>query len=264
MQTEQINQEVLVILLKRIIDLLDKQDEPDESLKADEVRAALRNELAGVIKAVKSIPEVDNSLLLKEIKSLKEAINSIEINPSINVAGAEVTIPEIKLPQINIPEFNIPTPQVNYTPPDIHIDAPIVNVPAPIVNVPEIEIDDIIKELRVGLEKLRTNNKSRPLAVRLSDGADWIKELKKQGSQITQFLSDVSYIKDSTGKTISPATSEGQTFGKIVPYAFDYVELSPASLPTTLTFKQGGSSGTTVSTVNLVYSNGNVSTITRV
>lgn len=262
MQTEQINQEVLVILLKRIIELLDRRDEPSESLRADEVRAALRNELAGVIKAVKSIPEVDNSLLLKEIKSLKEAINAIEINPNINVAGADVTIPEIKLPQINIPEFNIPTPQVNYTPPDIRIDAPIVNVPAPIVNVPEIEIDNVIKELRIGLDKLRTNNKSRPLAVRLTDGSDWIKELKKQNSQITQFLSDVSYIKDSSGKTVNPATAEGQAF-MLVPKQYDYISLSPADLPTTVVYKTGGSSGTTVATLTITYSGTDISSVTR-
>lgn len=206
--TEEINHTVLVTLLRQIRDYLSVKDEPVEGIKADAIRAALHNELLGVIKAVKAIPEVDNSDLLKEIKSLKDAINAIEVKPTINVAGAEVTIPEIKVPDVIVPDFNIPTPQVNYQPPDIRIDAPIVNVPASIVNVPPVDLDGVITELHTSLEKLRTNNKSRPLAVRLSDGAEWVKELKKQGGQITQFMSDVSYSKNAAGITINPATEE--------------------------------------------------------
>lgn len=230
MHTDQeINHQVLVILLKRIIELLDRKEEPEDNIKADEIRAALRNELAGVIKAVKSIPEVDNKDLLKELKSLREAINAIEFNPNINVAGAEVTIPEIKVPNVVVPDFNIPTPQVNYTPPDIHIDAPIVNVPAPIVNVPEVNLDAIISELHTSLEKLRTNNKSRPLAVRLTDGAEWIKELKKQTAQTTQYMSDVSYSKNAAGLTINPATEEtlSQILGK---YAIQLDDVSTTNV----------------------------------
>lgn len=203
-----INHEVTVILLKKIIELLDKEDEPEESIKADEIRAALRNELAGVIKAVKSIPETDNSGILKELRSLKDAVNAIEVKPTVNVAGAEVTIPEIKLPDINIPEFNIPTPQVNYTPPEIRIQAPIVNVPAPIVNTPNIDIESIIRSLEVNLNKLRTNGETRPLAVRMTDGQKWIKELKHLNHQTTQFMSDVSYIRDTHGIRINPAREE--------------------------------------------------------
>lgn len=208
---------------------MDRKEEPEDNIKADEIRAALRNELAGVIKAVKSIPEVDNKDLLKELKSLREAINAIEFNPNINVAGAEVTIPEIKVPNVVVPDFNIPTPQVNYTPPDIHIDAPIVNVPAPIVNVPEVNLDAIISELHTSLEKLRTNNKSRPLAVRLTDGAEWIKELKKQTAQTTQYMSDVSYSKNAAGLTINPATEEtlSQILGK---YAIQLDDVSTTNV----------------------------------
>jgi hypothetical protein len=49
--------------------------------------------------------------------------------------------------------------------------------------------------------------------------------------------------------------------------AHDYVAFSPAAAPTdgsqTVTFKQGGSSGTTVATLTLVYSGSNLASVTR-
>ena len=49
--------------------------------------------------------------------------------------------------------------------------------------------------------------------------------------------------------------------------AHDYVALSPAAAPTdgsqTVTYKQGGSGGTTVATLTLVYSGGDLASVTR-
>lgn len=177
----QINHSVMVILLQKIIELLDKEEQQPETLKADEVRAALRNELAAVVKAVKGIPKDDNTDIIKELNNLKKSFESIDFKPTINVAAADVTVPKIELPEIKIPEFpefNIPTPQVNYTAPDIHVSAPTVNLPPPIVNVEATDLSAIIRSLEINLNKLRTNDVSRPLAVRLSDGQSWLKEIR--------------------------------------------------------------------------------------
>jgi hypothetical protein len=49
--------------------------------------------------------------------------------------------------------------------------------------------------------------------------------------------------------------------------AHDYVDISPATAPITgtqtITYKQGGSGGTTVATVTLVYSSGDLASVTR-
>lgn len=212
--TEQINQEVLVILLKKIIELLDEKEPASESVSVDNldvVSASLRNELAKVVKAVKD-SQPDNTDVLKELKKLTAAISAIEVNPTINVNAADVTIPEIKLPSISIPDINVPTPQVNYTAPDIHIPAPVVNLPAPIVNVETIDISAIIQAIESNLNKIRTNSVGRPLAVRLSDGQNWVKQLEqlnKQTAQTVQYMSDVSYIRNAAGTRINPATDEG-------------------------------------------------------
>lgn len=212
-----VNQEVNIILLKRIIELLDTKEPPVESISVDNldvISAALRNELSKVVKSITAIP--DNKEILKELKSLQLAIKAIEVKPNVNVAAAQVTIPEIKLPTITIPDINVPQSNITVTVPDviipnIHIPQPIVNVQAPIVHVPPVDLEAIIQELHIGLEKLRTNNKSRPLAVRLTDGGDWIKELRTLNDTArnnTQFLSDVSYIKNHSGERINPSTEE--------------------------------------------------------
>lgn len=211
--TEQINQEVLVILLKKIIELLDDKEPASESVSVDNldvVSASLRNELAKVVKAVKD-SQPDNTDVLKELKKLTAAISAIEVSPTINVNAADVTIPEIKLPSISIPDINVPTPQVNYTAPDIHIPAPVVNLPAPIVNVEPADLTSIIQALEVNLNKIRTNSETRPLAVRMSDGQKWVKQLEqlnKQTAQTVQYMSDMSYIRNAGGSKINPATDE--------------------------------------------------------
>lgn len=49
----------------------------------------------------------------------------------------------------------------------------------------------------------------------------------------------------------------------LVPVEYDYISLSPADQPTTITYKLGGSGGTTVATLTLTYSGSDVSTVTR-
>lgn len=49
----------------------------------------------------------------------------------------------------------------------------------------------------------------------------------------------------------------------LVPPLYDYIELSPANQPTSIVFKQGGSGGTTVSTLTITYSGSDIETVTR-
>lgn len=266
---EQVNSEVTVILLKKIIELLGVKDEPANSIgidNLDEVKAHLRNELAPVIKSIKSIP--DNSDIVKALKTLSDKFETIEFNPTINVAAADVSIPEIKVPEINVPSITVPTPQVTVNAPEVLIPAPIVNIPAPIVNVEAINLDSIIKELERNLRPLRINNVSHPLAVRLSDGGTWIKELikvqKETSKAVAAFAGGNDQIRllDSNRSFVNPASAEGQSY-MLVPKIYDYISLSPASLPTTVVYKTGGASGTTVATLTIVYSGTDISTVTR-
>ena len=204
----EVNHAVTVILLQKIIELLDKEESEPETLKADEVRAALRNELAAVVKSIKSIP--DNKDVIKQLKTLTDAINKIDFKPVINVAGSEVkipdiNIPEISLPTITIPPFDIPTPQVNYTAPDITVAAPIVNVEAPIVNVPEVNLDEVIGELDRSLSRLRNNTISNPIHVRINDISkilDRLDGVKKATNEVMLGFPGAIRIQNATGGTV--------------------------------------------------------------
>lgn len=106
----------------------------------------------------------------------------------------------------------------------INIEVPIVNVPAPIinipeaketvVNVPELDLYPLLEEIEKGLKKLRTNNKSNPLAVRLTDGTDWIKEIvkiqKETSKAIAAFAGGSNQIRlvNSNMTPVNPATSD--------------------------------------------------------
>lgn len=238
MHTDQeINHEVLVILLKRIIELLDRKEEPIEEVSIDnldEVKAALQNisskqtrSLVNVLEKVSDGSEKQKevtSQILKEIKtSFADRFSSVYVKKPLDRVEIlnldEVPIAE-SVEVSNLSElaeyFNKlandikDSLNVNVEAPTVNVPSPIVNVPAPIVNTSQVSIDisPILDELDRQLNKIRTNSVSRPLAVRLTDGQEWIKELKKQTAQTTQYLSDVSYSKNATGQTINPATEE--------------------------------------------------------
>lgn len=270
-QEKDINHQVLVILLQKIIELLATKDEPIESLdinNLDEIKAHLRNELSPLIKSIKE--SSDRSEVLKALKKLSEDINKIEFNPKINVSSPEVNIPEIKIPNINIPEVNVPTPQVTVNVPDVivpefNIPTPIVNVQSPIVNVPEVNLDEVIDELNIGLKKLRQNNMSNPVFVRMTDINKILEKLDgvtKASKEVMLGFPGSIRIQNATGGTVDFNTTGGNIF-QLVPKVYDYISLTPPSLPTSIIFKTGGSGGATVATLTIVYSGSDISTITR-
>lgn len=147
-----------------------------------------------VIKRPRDIVQVDN---LHEI----EIPDSVSVNNLSEVCGyLEELIQKISALKLDV---TLPAPQVTVNPTP-------VTIPETIVNAPAVNLEPIISALEKGLKPLKINDKSHPLAVRMTDGGEWIKEFKKQAAQTTQFMSDVSYIRDASGQRINPATAEGQ------------------------------------------------------
>ena len=62
---------------------------------------------------------------------------------------------------------------------------------------------------------------------------------------------------DSNGNLVTA------NLGNLVPYDFDYISLTPPDKPTTIVYKSGGVSGTTVATLTLTYTGDDIATITR-
>ncbi len=170
----------------------------------DEVHAALHNELAKATKPITDIlnklklstdeqtkflqdvqtkadNEVDDTVqtvVVKRIKDKVEVTNLSDIVMPTEVSVNNLTelasyleelinkVSELKL------SVTLPAPQVNVNPTPVHI-------PETVLNVPPVNLEPIISELNNSLKKLRTNDKSHPLAVRITDGADWVKQLVK-------------------------------------------------------------------------------------
>lgn len=61
-------------------------------------------------------------------------------------------------------KITVESPQVTVNPPEVN-----VNVPQSNIDAPEINLDQLIDSVEEGLQKLRQNNKSNPLFVRMMD-----------------------------------------------------------------------------------------------
>lgn len=258
---EEINHEVLVLLLRKIIELLDTKEEPLESVSVDnldEVGASLQNNISKQTKnLVTALAEVKQESG-KQTKVVNKILDEIKTNLTDNFTSTYIKKPIDQVEILNLDEIrpldNITVTNlsdlaeyfeklsseirdslnINVAAPNINVPAPIVNIPAPIVNTPEIDLSPILDELDRQLNKIRTNSVTRPLAVRISDGQEWIKELRKQTAQTTQYMSDVSYIKNAAGIRINPATADAPSTllnGKVtVTTAGTEVQISASSV----------------------------------
>lgn len=236
----EINHQVTVILLKKIIELLGVKEEPLESVSIDnldEVQAALQNntnrQTKALTEALGGIKQTSNKQIEVESAILEEIKKSL----TSNFVSVYVKKPREQVEILNLDEIPKEQKVTNLSELEpyfeklandligalkVDIEAPIVNVPAPIVNIPETvvnvppaiittDLSYLIRALEINLNKLRTNSETRPLAVRMSDGQTWVKQLEdlnKNAAQQVQFLSDVSYIKNASGSRINPATDE--------------------------------------------------------
>ena len=137
-----------------------------------EVKLHLRTELSTAVKKITdalhilTIPEkkVDEKLLntlTDAVKEVKDSLNKINFTPTVNVEPP--VIPEIKLPQINVP-----TPQVT-------------------VN-PDLDID--FSELKEYLKPLQyiTNDASKPISVRSSDGKSFVRAIEKANDKMIKVM----------------------------------------------------------------------------
>ena len=100
---------------------------------------------------------------------------------------------------------------INIEAPKVIVEPAQVNIPENIINIPEFNLKPIVSEIKKSLEKIRLNNKNRPLAVRLSDGQEFINQLEKvvegQKEVFASFPGSLK-IKGKTGGVINPATDD--------------------------------------------------------
>lgn len=132
--------------------------------------------------------------------------------------------------------INLPAPQVN-------IEAPIVNVPESSVNIPEVDFEPVLNELRDGFKKIKTNNKSNPVFVRMTDldkMLDKLEEIREASRNVMLGFPGLIGLRDVSGGIADPSTfgsnvsSIASTLGdgsKNVTTAGTRVQLSSTSIP---------------------------------
>jgi hypothetical protein len=266
-------QDTLWVISQQLKDLVpEKQNGSVEVSNLDEVQAGFHNELLKVVKQLVTLTAEVKNLKQKslEVSNLKD----IPIQKEVSVSNLK----EIKIPETvtvsNLDEIkqaiaslaseirSIPEPIVSVPPQE----APIISVNPTPVNVVErtVDLEPLMRQLDLNLNKLRTNDAQRPLAVRLSDGQGWIKQVTegvKQGmSQVFTSFPGIMGLRAAGGTPIDPATSSDVTGGKLVPQNFDTIELSPADQPTSVVYKLNG---VTVATLTITYSGTDISSVVR-
>jgi hypothetical protein len=238
----------------------------------DEVRAGFHNELREVVSQLKNLTSTIGKLKTDTVKvsNLKDApvqkevsisnLKDLRLPETVSVsnlgdlkASIEALANEIKSIQFN------PIVKVQRAAQKITVQ------PTPVtINERSLDLEPVVRAIDLNLNKLRTNDVHRPLAVRLTDGQNWVKQIAegiKQGtSQVFTSFPGLMGIRGKTGAPIDPATSDDVSGGKLVPQNFDEIGMDVPSKPTIITYKLKGA---TIATLTLSYSGNDISGVVR-
>ena len=238
----------------------------------DEIKLHLRQELERSLKHV--------VILLKDISRRGSDIKITNLSDIVIPEQKDIVIPdfpkETRLSKETLDEMHkffmrlgdVIKKSLKVTIPEsvINVAAPII--PAPIINVQPTDIDGLIRSL-APLERF-FNDEAEPLVVRFKDNTDFLEQLKEvlkeSNRQVAAFSGGPSVVglKDSNGQALNPASEEtSKAIAGLVTTPFDYISIDPPSQPTTIIYKRGGASGTTVATLTIAYSGSNISTVTK-
>lgn len=223
--------------------VINKMDEGTVITNLDEVTTAFHNELkqntSRLLMALKDLKLSNEEQSQISMAVQKDALGTLQdefqtIRVKKNRDRVEVTnLHEMGYPSElrmnNIEDFKpffeslekkIETAlKINIEAPQVNVEAPQVNVESPTLNVPEIEFQPVIQEIKSGLTKIRNNNKSNPIFVRLTDLEAIINKLedlrKGQMTALSGFPNQM-YIKGPDGSIISPHADIGNVLKTFV------------------------------------------------
>ena len=198
------------------------------------IKINARKAVSELLKNIKDGEEVDPSSLSSQLEGMDEAtrveamkILNSSIQPvitkqehkKVEVLNFPEPIGEVSVK--NLSDLDSKLKAIEDAVKAIRIEAPIINLPAPEVNVPEtvlnipaVDFTPLLNSLEKSLKLLRTNSKSNPLAVRLTDGADWIRKLievqKETNKAVAAFAggNDRMLLLDSNRNPVNPATAD--------------------------------------------------------
>lgn len=264
-KTEQLD---LSPLLKALYDVRDsvnsiKIPEERDSIgisNLDEIHLSIKREFDQFLKKLKGVLEANkvkfpDSIEVSNFPKVESFPSEISVKNLNELAGL-LTELHSTLKAINFsPSISVEPPQVTVNP--AIQEAPVVNVSPPDVI---LNIEGILKALDP--LKYISDRPNKPIAVRMSDGQKFMKviqELKQSTDALGVVYAGSSGISQDEMRTVSRESS-----GITIPL-YDYVSRTlTAATQETYTFKSGGSSGTTVATVVVDYTDNTLSTFSAV
>lgn len=248
--------------LERVVRAIDRKEvtEEVEVTNLDQVKLYLRQELAAVIKAVNAIdiPKPATTVEVSNFPKSEKAPDSIKVT-NLSELGTLLTDLIQSVNSLNVnPIVNVPAPIVNVPPQE----TPIVNVPPQMSPIVDIDIQALLSALKpLGL---LSRDPNKPITVRMSDGRHFIDALtatlKENGERLATVVSTSYGLTQSEYMTAQRNLTAENLYkkGMEIPYHNSQVidETDPDNV--TITYKLDG---TTVATKTIAVS-GAVTTIT--
>lgn len=207
-----------------------------EVTNLDEIKASLHNELG---KGVKKLEKALQGLKLSS-EETGRIISAVQSDHAKKVEDNFQTVtikrPRDKVEVLNLSDIFIPdkvkitnlsdlqdyfeklggvikdTFNIEIQPPVVNVEAPRIDVPAPIVNneFDLSELKEYLKKVNQSLKNIKNNRVTNPLAVRLTDGQEFIDQLEQivqtQRQQIASFPGKIQLHKNAEVSVKSPGT----------------------------------------------------------
>lgn len=229
---------------KNSVDIVERLEKGIPVNNFDVVKASLHNEFArntkAMLKAMKEMQisaeeqssilaalvadekrEVDNSFETIKIprataqRMVVENIGDITIPSDFYVNNFSHLEPYFNALSETIKEalnIKIEAPKVTVEAPNVKVDVPETKI-----NIPDLDLSPLLKALESGLNRIKTNSATRPLAVRLSDGKEFISRLveviDKGNKQVLAAYSGDSYLKTADGNRWDGGVTVGGGLG---------------------------------------------------
>jgi hypothetical protein len=226
----------------------------------DEIKLHLRNELSAVVKAIKAIdiPEPTKEVKVSNFPASEKHPEAIKVT-NLSELGTLLTDLIQSVNSLNVnPVVNVPAPIVNLAPQE----APVVNIPQALPPIVDLDLSSLLSALKpLGL---LSRDPNKPITVRMSDGRSFIDAiasvLKDNGERLATVVS-TSYGLTKEEYVSAQRNLNAENFykkGMEIPYHNEQVIDTSVAGTTTITYKLDG---TTVATKTIVV-DGTTTTIT--
>lgn len=238
-------EDILAPLSEKIDEALRTLAASKEDTKvADELRLSF-NEFA---KAISKYVADNQKSVEKAVSNMETAIKDINIKPVVNVPSPKVNV---AAPELDIKPLIDQVKKLEQT---------ISAISNPVIDTTDLIISvNMVKE---SIDGLRFPVPNYVLPYKDANGEATQANVDANGNIQVSLATNLTDYATATKQDLQ--TAQLQTINSLTPSVYDYISLSYTGTDLTgVVFKNGGSGGTTVSTLTLGYTGGNLTSVTK-